>query len=1714
MAKVTSSTTTSTTTATSTVDVDLPSSQDVITGSSSEDVPTPNINIIITEIESSKDKTPVKINHIEANEELDELFPEMEIVITEPPKISVITATSATEGVNKSLVYNISFDSVSTEDRSYAFSVGGDASFGEDYLTGANATISNGVINNGNGTITVPAGIQSFSVTVPIVDDQEQEGTETASIQIGTQVGIGQIFDDDTSTEAGEVELIQSNSVNEGDKKDLLFEITLNQTLTEDKTFKFSIGGNATFGKDYKTGDDVVLSNGVINNGNGTITVLAGTTNFTVSVPIIDDDIIEATETASIQIGEAKGIAQIFDNDGETKPLKIEKFIAASDVSEESEQSNQSNNAHFYIQLKEASTKGQELNISLSKSSQASNADVDLDNLVAYIPKEEKFTISQFRDESKDNGFSPDRYESIRLDNGQLILPEGVTEIALALPIIDDKEADSAELLELTAGNKSAKLKISDQDFKPVKVDPNNLIQNGHFLLNNDRQMIGNWTRAEELPGWDLKNNIEIWRSGFQGKEAVLGRYFIEMDSDRKVNELSQTVSTEIGAEYQLSFDHRRRQNKSEAIEVSINGEKRKETFDSGSTKAWKTQTTTFTADALSTVIALGEPEGENDSFGGLIDNVKLLKVSEGKTPIDNEEIKVTKIESNSVREGEKGADGRDLNLFYRVSLNQETKDEEGTRFDFTIGGDAIFGQDYLTGENVQFSDERIIVKSDKSGKGTEVIIPQGISQFTAYVPVVDDKIVEKTETAFITINDQKGNGYIFDNDVDYGSIQRISANEVTEGDKEDLRYEVLFSDALLGDTTFDFSVSGTADLGIDYESNKTDGSLTGRKLIYSDPDIVNHGNGSITVPGGTTRFFVDVPVFDDEIEELSETAILRVGTQVGIGVIHDNDAVEDLIEQKQPNAISIGTNTVKEGDSRNLRFTIILNDEVQKDNGLLLPYYISEDIDSDNVDVDDIILEKLSFTKGVEMITNENGQFFKVPKGVQSFSAVIPVFDDIIEEDEETLKLTVINEKKLINAGESLIPGNEVNNEISGIGRILDNDPITPTLTIADLEVEMIRTEDAKEGDGKDLIYEVVLNREAQNETFNFEVDGDATFGVDYKVGNNVTLTGGVINNGNGSITVDGVTSFIVSVPVIDDTEIENTETASLTVGDKTGISQIFDNDTPLDPNNPRINLIGSNSVTEGDGNQLIYDISFDIAHLKDTIYRFSIGGDATFGVDYKIGNDVTLSPGIVNNGDGTITVSEGIKSFYAAVPVIDDTLIESTETASISIGGVQGIGQIFDNDRLSSSTEVLKQDVFIDTIDANSVLEGDGKDLIYDIRLNRKNGNQKNLTYQFFVDGDAIFGVDYQIGNLVTLTDGVINNGDGSITIPGDVSRFQAIVPVIDDQLVEDTELASLQIGKAKGVGQIFDNDGLKADLDISVSEDGKKLLVDAETDTWLQYEVLQSDASWQNTLQIKNKNGESIGVIGATANSKNLGNHEFFVTSDDSFSFSQVSNQNVKILQPNYTISKQDDHFLLVLDDNAKDHDFNDLVVKITPSSYPIRQREDEIAGLQKNYNESILDFTNIKEEGLKFQMTISASGDQRNRVGLVKLEGDVLTGFEVDGLTSDDGTAFEDAIKNNLIDPGSNKIFVTKDQSRTSIWELDQSEEGYYAPVVINEDGNIFTWGTTSSTGNNSDAENEFDHVKNLGRNFFGFEDTMAKDQPDWDYNDVTFLVELF
>ena len=192
-------------------------------------------------------------------------------------------------------------------------------------------------------------------------------------------------------------------------------------------------------------------------------------------------------------------------------------------------------------------------------------------------------------------------------------------------------------------------------------------------------------------------------------------------------------------------------------------------------------------------------------------------------------------------------------------------------------------------------------------------------------------------------------------------------------------------------------------------------------------------------------------------------------------------------------------------------------------------------------------------------------------------------------------------------------------------------------------------------------------------------------------------------------------------------------------------GISQIFDNDSlpalqdPEPVNNtgtspealPKLLAIQANSVLEGTNKNLIYSIEFDQKHPETLVYQFDIGGNATFGLDYQTGDNAYLTNGVINNGDGSITVPAGVRSFEAHVPVIDDNIIEKTEVASIQIGSSEGIAQIFDNDSLpslpkpglgadpTSQQPLTAQSVPVASITANSVTEGDGNNLLFNVEL-----------------------------------------------------------------------------------------------------------------------------------------------------------------------------------------------------------------------------------------------------------------------------------------------------------------------------------------------------------------------------------------------------------
>jgi hypothetical protein len=97
------------------------------------------------------------------------------------------------------LVYTVTLTGLSSTAQTLPFSIGGGTAEANDY--GA-ATFSNGVVNNGNGTITIPGGVSSFTVSIPTVADGVVENDETLPLTVDGITGTGSIDNDDSRPSA------------------------------------------------------------------------------------------------------------------------------------------------------------------------------------------------------------------------------------------------------------------------------------------------------------------------------------------------------------------------------------------------------------------------------------------------------------------------------------------------------------------------------------------------------------------------------------------------------------------------------------------------------------------------------------------------------------------------------------------------------------------------------------------------------------------------------------------------------------------------------------------------------------------------------------------------------------------------------------------------------------------------------------------------------------------------------------------------------------------------------------------------------------------------------------------------------------------------------------------------------------------------------------------------------------------------------------------------------------------------------------------------------------------------------------------------------------------------------------------------------------------------------------------------------------------------
>ncbi|TEW54819.1 hypothetical protein E2R68_06470, partial [Psychromonas sp. RZ22] len=322
-------------------------------------------------------------------------------------------------------------------------------------------------------------GNQSIEIRIPIFDDVEIEATEYFRAEVSgdnfyDETLIFAIEDNDSTPSQLPTLDIDYVLASEG-QSEAVFTVTLSEVSSEIVTVKYSTQElSALFGEDFTAVE-------------GTITFLPGETTATISIPIIDDFIIEdSPEFALVNLSDAtnaiitdgQGTLRIFDND-------LPVNLSVSDA-----QINEGDVASFIIDLDkhEDISSFILLNISLS-SEQADLSDYDPSSIKAF-----------YGDPS-----SP-QYLAFA-QSGHVIIPINVDSITVVVNTLDDGLVESTEQLTLTAkigdNQASGTVTIVDNDTPPNvgEVTVGNVIDSIVEGTTNNTTVIGiaNVTNPDDL---------------------------------------------------------------------------------------------------------------------------------------------------------------------------------------------------------------------------------------------------------------------------------------------------------------------------------------------------------------------------------------------------------------------------------------------------------------------------------------------------------------------------------------------------------------------------------------------------------------------------------------------------------------------------------------------------------------------------------------------------------------------------------------------------------------------------------------------------------------------------------------------------------------------------------------------------------------------------------------------------------------------------------------------------------------------------------------------------------------------------------------------------------------------------------------------------------------------------------------------------------------
>jgi hypothetical protein len=211
--------------------------------------------------------------------------------------VAVAPASVAEDGATN-LVYTFTRTGSTANSMTVNFSVGGTASFTEpDYTQTGAATFT-----ATNGTVVIPSGSSTASVTVDPSADTTVEPDETVDLTVTSGVGYtpgapssasGTITNDDTDVTVA----VAPGSVSEDGATNLVYTFTRNGVTTNSLTVDFTVGGSAVFPADYSQSGAATFTAVA-----GTVTFLAGSSTAQVTIDPVADAFIEGDETVTLTV--------------------------------------------------------------------------------------------------------------------------------------------------------------------------------------------------------------------------------------------------------------------------------------------------------------------------------------------------------------------------------------------------------------------------------------------------------------------------------------------------------------------------------------------------------------------------------------------------------------------------------------------------------------------------------------------------------------------------------------------------------------------------------------------------------------------------------------------------------------------------------------------------------------------------------------------------------------------------------------------------------------------------------------------------------------------------------------------------------------------------------------------------------------------------------------------------------------------------------------------------------------------------------------------------------------------------------------------------------------------------------------------------------------------------------------------------------------------